>query len=401
MKRSRLKNIARKSNLPEDKAAYRRQRNLIVKLNRKQKQKYFDSIDPNNIKSLWNVCKPYLSNKGSYQNKIILLEDDVLKSDDFEVASIFNQYFRDITNTLPIQHIEEDFESVNFPILESIQYFSCHPSVVKIRSSFGNDNLLPFELSYVNSEQVRKYVLSLDSNKSISGNIPINVLKLSVDYYLGYLTNCINFCIANSIFPDELKLADVTPIFKEGDDTDKVNYRPISILPAISKIFERLLFDQLNAFMEPKFHKLICGFCKGHSTQHALLRLLKKWQSCLDHNEIVGTILMDLSKAYDCLNHELLIAKMHAYGIGTKTLRLFYDYLKRRKQRVKIGSIFSDWLNILLGVPQGSILGPLLFNIFINDIISFVEICNICNFADDNSLYNSGKTVPGDWSAPM
>ena len=111
--------------------------------------------------------------------------------------------------------------------------------------------------------------------------------------------------------------------------------------------------------------------------------------------------MLDLSKAYDCLNHELLIAKMHAYGIGTKTLRLFYDYLKRRKQRVKIGSIFSDWLNILLGVPQGSILGPLLFNIFINDIISFVEICNICNFADDNSLYNSGKTVPGDWSAPM
>ena len=95
---------------------------------------------------------------------------------------------------------------------------------------------------------------------------------------------------------------------------------------------------------------------------------------------------MDLSKAYDCLNHELLIAKLHAYGISNNSLRLIYNYLKQRKQRVKVGSSYSDFLEINLGVPQGSILGPLLFNIFINDLISFVQICNICNFADDNSL---------------
>ena len=95
---------------------------------------------------------------------------------------------------------------------------------------------------------------------------------------------------------------------------------------------------------------------------------------------------MDLSKAYDCLNHELLIAKLHAYGISNNSLRLIYNYLKQRKQRVKVGSSYSDFLEINLGVPQGSILGPLLFNIFINDLISFVQICNICNFADDKSL---------------
>ena len=145
--------------------------------------------------------------------------------------------------------------------------------------------------------------------------------------------------------------------------------------------------------MEPKFNKLLCGFRKGYSTQHALLRLLRHWQACLDKNEIVGTILMDLPKAYDCLNHELLIAKLHAYGVSTKALRLLYNYLKGRKQRVKIGSIFSMWLEILSGVPQGSIFGPLLFNCFINDITEFVELCEICNFADDNSLYNCGPSV--------
>ena len=174
---------------------------------------------------------------------------------------------------------------------------------------------------------------------------------------------------------------------------DKVNYRPISILPAISKIFERVLFNQLNDFIEPKFSKILCGFRKGHSTQHALLRLLKRWQACLDNNEIVGTVLMDLSKAYDCLNHELLIAKLQAYKIGDPALHLIYNYLKKRKQRVKIGSVFSEWLEILSGVPQGSILGPLLFNIFINDIIKFVEQCDICNFADDNTIDSCGTTA--------
>ena len=120
--------------------------------------------------------------------------------------------------------------------------------------------------------------------------------------------------------------------------------------------------------------------------------MINEWQKSLNSNGIVGAILMDLSKAFDVLPHDLLIAKLAAYRFGTKTLHLIYNYLKGRKQRVCIGSHFSDFLEVLLGVPQGSVLGPLFFNIFINDLLFLVRE-NICNFADDNTLYVCGSNL--------
>ena len=185
-----------------------------------------------------------------------------------------------------------------------------------------------------------------------------------------------------------MEVADVIPVFKKEDPNNKANYRPISLLPIISKIFERVLFEQIEKFSEKILSPKLCGFRKGHSTQHALLNLLKNWQKTLDKSGVIGTVLMDLSKAYDCLPHDLLIAKLVAYGFEDSATFLISDYLSKRYQRVKIGSIFSSYLEIFRGVPQGSILGPILFNIFINDLIFFIQETEVCNFADDTTIYS-------------
>ena len=177
------------------------------------------------------------------------------------------------------------------------------------------------------------------------------------------------------------------------DPSDKANYRSVSILPLVSKVFEKIMYDQLYDYIEHFLNQLLCGFRKAHSTQHALFRLLQKWQKELDSGGFIGIILMDLSKAYDCLPHDLLIAKLEAYGLDNDSLNLLLDYLSFRKQRTKVGSAYSKWSKIRRGIPQGSILGSLLFNIFTNDIFMTIEQSHICNFADDNTLYSRGERL--------
>lgn len=188
-------------------------------------------------------------------------------------------------------------------------------------------------------------------------------------------------------------LSDVTPAHKKGDKTNKENYRPISVLKVFAKILERILSRQLSEFITSKFSPLLCGFREGHSTQHALLKLLEDWRNKLENHEIVGTILCDLSKAFDTLPHDLLIAKLNAYGLDRNSLKLINNYLTNRKQRCKVGSSFSTWSNIEVGVPQGSVLGPLLFNVFLNDIFFEIKESSICNWADDNTLHAYGKSL--------
>ena len=140
----------------------------------------------------------------------------------------------------------------------------------------------------------------------------------------------------------------------------------------------------MNKFL----NELLCGFRKVHSTQHALFKLLQAWKNELDNSGFIGTILMDLSKAYDCLLHDLLIAKLKTHNLDRSILRLLMDYLNSRKQRTKVGSSYSKWSEIKHGIPQGSILGSLLFNIFRNSLFFVIEKSDICNFADDNILYS-------------
>ena len=173
----------------------------------------------------------------------------------------------------------------------------------------------------------------------------------------------------------------------------KKNYRPITVLPSVSKIYERLVQDQMLPFVQSFLSSLLCGFREGYGTQHALLRFVEACKKTMDNRGVAGAVLTDLSKAFDCLNHELLIAKLNAYGFSRSALLFIYSYLTDRKQRVKVNGSFSTWTETVLGVPQGSVLGPLLFNIYLNDLLIFLEETEICKYADDTTIYASGPNI--------
>ena len=174
-------------------------------------------------------------------------------------------------------------------------------------------------------------------------NYDIFGLKVVIDF---------NSSVAFGTFPNNQKLADVIPIFKALDRFVKNNYRPVSILPALSKIMERLLFYQIEKYMDGKLSMYQCGFRKGMTAQNCLLFMIEKWRKSLDNKGKTGVLLTDLSKAFDCLNHELLIAKLSAYGFDYMSLKLIHSYLSDRLQRVKINSSYSSWWEIIFGIPR-------------------------------------------------
>ena len=200
--------------------------------------------------------------------------------------------------------------------------------------------------------------------------------KFYLVQFLVYLRESFNKSVSQQQFPDRLKIAQVSPIFKTDDPfikKKKKNYRPVSVLSSHSKVFERVMFDQLSDHFENIFHTYLAAFRKGFGCQTRRLRLVENRKRELDNHRYVGSILMDLSNAFDCHPHGLIVDKLSAYGLSDSACSLLQNHLSDRKQMLKLGHCKSTLLNIIKGVPQGSILGPLFFNIFLNDTFHFVE----------------------------
>ena len=314
-----------------------------------------------------------------------MVNKDYIESKESEVAKIFKEFFSNIVKNLEIPEYQcEDNNLHNrlsaTPVLQAILKYRNHPSINTIRRfSQGNRG---FYFSRVDKNTVLKEIRKLGSKKAVQEtDIPVKVLKENANFFAEQIFLQFNDGVESSKYAESFKFAYITPAFKQGSRNLKDNYRPISILPLVSKIFEKLLCNQLSNDFDNIFSRFQCAFRKGFYAQHSLLLMTEKWKKAIDSNKVFGAILTDLSKAFDCICHDLLIAKLHAYGLSLPALKMIQDYLQNRKQRTKIGSSYSAWENIIVGVPQGSILGPLLFNIFLCNFSWFT------NYADDTTPY--------------
>ena len=271
-------------------------------------KKYFDSkcnkVHKHKPQLFWNTVKPFICDKGLQKNECRMLNINGTICNDAEtIAQEFNDYFcNTVTNMSDDEQSIRDGECVK-DIYDDFEY---HESILSIKSR--NYPIDAFSFEEVNEDVVLKLVTSLDGNKATGhDNIPAALLKSAAEELALPIKILINRSIRDAQFPHDLKLSEIPPIFKSKDDIDKENFRPISILPCISKIFENVYYEQLYNFFCGILSSSLAAYRRSYGCQHVLTKLIQDCKSALDKGEFVGMILMDLSKAFDCLPHRLLL----------------------------------------------------------------------------------------------
>ena len=332
------------------------------------KAKYYaDIFDKNksNIRHTWAAIKEIL---GKFENKHELPDYFTLYGK-MSIANCFNIFF----------------SKVGLKLAENITY-----NGTKSVSSYLKHHVTScFHFECVTPATVNKYISELAAKNSCGpDNISSILLKRLATHVVSPLTVMINQSLCTGIFPEKLKVAKVIPLYKKGDNHLFHNYRPISLLSTVSKIFEKTVFTQVyNYFCGHKlFNESQYGFRKCHSTELAAIELVDRLSNYLDAGKVPVSVFLDLSKEFDTLNHTILIEKLRYYGLNDTSLNWFHSYLHDRLQFTEYNSVCSDVVTLSTGVPQGSILGPLLFIIYMNDIQAATSNFKAILYADDTNL---------------
>ena len=327
------------------------------------------------MKKLWSCIKTIISHKSSSSPAInkVKDKDGRVTSDPSQMSNIFNDFYVNIANEIT--------KTIPLTPKAPLDYLTKRVS----NSLF---------LAPVTQIEVEDIISILNPSKSVGPNsMPIRLLKVIGSSISPLLALLVNQSFQSGTFPNKLKIARVISLFKKGNPELPSNYRPISLLPIFSKIFEKLMYKRLYRFLE--IHKVLYslqfGFQENHSIDHALVSLTEAIRNTLDNKRFGCGIFIDLQKAFDTVNHAILLSKLEHYGVRGCALEWFRSYLSDRNQYVSLNGSNSDLLSVTCGVPQGSVLGPLLFLIYISDLPNSYKRLTFYLFADDTNIYHESQ----------
>ena len=350
--------------------------NLTKLMRRMERAHYNELIEENkkNSKKLWSIIKSVVNNKKTSSTPTQFRINNNLVNNRELIANSFNSYFSNVGKDLA----------------EKIPITAQNPLSYITESNSNSIFLTP-----VTSEEVKRIILSLKNASPGYDGVHAEIIKKTYHLYLLPLVHLLNLSLSQGFFPDSMKIAKIIPIYKAGDVTNIGNYRPVSVLPLFSKIFESVMHARLIKFIDKYqlLYKYQFGFRKNHNTGMAVTILTDKIISAIDAGQTVLGVFLDFKKAFDTVNHGILIDKLARYGIRNTALSWIEDYLRNRVQFVSFDNVNSRYLSVNCGVPQGSILGPLLFLLYINDIVNVSTLLTPIIYADDTNVFIKGKDI--------